>query len=389
RDKPLLLNLGVWIDSYDSLNLEWIPLLGIDGILARGATTLIAAHPKAGKTTLLAHACRDWAKRGLAVVYLTEEPPIVWKLRIQRFPELRNLYVSAIPRAHPENWSKAIRTLEPAPDVVVVDTIRRFGGISDEADAAKVAYALSHFVDLTRYLPRTAIVIAHHTRKGVKAQSEASVDDIAGSHAFAGEVDSILTLLKNPKHERQRLLKPVEGRLWVSAPEALVLELSEDGSEYCIVGTAEEILSEQQRNDSRRMVIDAVRALSEATAQDVMEYLDGELSRRQVYNLLNALEREGALETADSVDTRGRRAKVYRVKAHSPTSPFVQSTFVQLHKGIAQSPPEEPPPFVQSTDSIGNCTIAQSPPEGESSANFEFKIAPEEPPPFVQSLCNP
>jgi 5S rRNA maturation endonuclease (ribonuclease M5) len=271
EDSPLLVPLSEWLDSYGDLQLEWLPLLGVEGIIARGATTLLAAHPKAGKTTLLVHACREWLQQGLRVVYLSEEPPLAWKLRTQRFPELRNLIVSAIPRAHPENWAKAI--LEAEPDVVIIDTLRRFANISDETDAAKVSAALSYFVNLTRENPRIAVLLAHHTRKGVRSLAEASVDDVAGSHAFSGEVDGIITLLKNPQSERQRLLKPIEGRLWLTAPEPMVLELSEDGSNYTILGITDEVLPEQEREAVGTAVLDALRVLGQATARELGEHL--------------------------------------------------------------------------------------------------------------------
>lgn len=318
-DAPLLVNLGEWLDSYGDLQLEWIPLLGVDGILARGTATLIASHPKSGKSTLLVHACREWLQRGLRVVYLTEEPPIVWKLRIQRFPELRGLMVSAIARAHPENWCKAILAIEP--DVVIVDTIRRFGGIVDENDPAKVGYALRYFTDLTRDLPRTAVVVVHHTRKGVRARGDASVDDVAGAHAFTGEVDSILTLLVNDRHERQRLIKPVDGRLWLTAPEAIVAELSEDGREYRIVGTAETILPEQEREHAEQAVLDALHTLGEATVREIAEQLTSQgakRSERWIQKVLSEYERSGTV-ARDGAGTRNA-PYVYRLTQSASNS---------------------------------------------------------------------
>jgi hypothetical protein len=80
--------------------------------------------PQSRQDHLLIHACRAWVQQNLRVVYLSEDSRAVWRERVKRFPELNALILNAIPRAHPENWARAIRELEP--DIVIVDTIRRF-----------------------------------------------------------------------------------------------------------------------------------------------------------------------------------------------------------------------------------------------------------------------
>lgn len=271
RSEPLLQPLDEYLARYNTLDLEYIPLLGVDKLLARGTTTLLAAHPKAGKTTLLIHACRQWLQQGLRVAYLSEDPPVVWSLRLQRHPELHNLLISCAPRAHPERWQRAIR--EAQPDIVIVDTIRRFASIADESDPAKVAAALAYFIDLTRDLPRTAVLLAHHTRKSARADGDATLADVAGSHAFASEVDAILTLTRHEKNPRQRILKPIEGRLWLTAPEPLVLELAPDGSAYQVVGVDRNNPPAPQREPAEQAILDALQALESATADEIRDYL--------------------------------------------------------------------------------------------------------------------
>jgi predicted ATP-dependent serine protease len=224
-DLPLLAPLSELLSSDAERELEYVPLLGVDGLIARGTLTLLGAHPKAGKTTLLIHACRAWVQQNLRVVYLSEDSRAVWRERVKRFPELGALILNAIPRAHPENWARAVRELEP--DIVIVDTIRRFMPAKDENDSASVSLALAPFVDLQQELPRTAIVLVHHTKKSLSSDGE--ITDIAGSHAFTAEVDAILLLAPVREHKRQRILTPIAGRLWTLSPEPLVLELSEDG----------------------------------------------------------------------------------------------------------------------------------------------------------------
>jgi hypothetical protein len=256
-DLPLLAPLSELLSSDAEHELEYVPLLGVDGLIARGTLTLLGAHPKAGKTTLLIHACREWLQQNRRVVYLSEDSRPVWRERVKRFPELSALILNAIPRAHPENWARAVRELEP--DIVIVDTIRRFMPAKDENDSASVSLALTPFVDLQQELPRTAIVLVHHTKKSLSSDGE--ITDIAGSHAFTAEVDAILLLAPVREHKRQRILTPIAGRLWNLSPEPLVLELSEDASEYRVVGTAEEVLPESHAQSTREKVLQAIRVL--------------------------------------------------------------------------------------------------------------------------------
>jgi DNA-binding transcriptional ArsR family regulator len=309
-DLPLLAPLGELLRGDAEHELEYVPLLGVDGLIARGTITLLGAHPKAGKTTLLIHACREWVQQNLRVVYLSEDSRPVWRERVKRFPELSALILNAIPRAHPENWARAVRELEP--DIVIVDTIRRFMPAKDENDSASVSLALAPFVDLQQELPRTAIVLVHHTKKSLSGDGE--ITDIAGSHAFTAEVDAILLLAPVREHKRQRILTPIAGRLWNLSPEPLVLELSEDGSEYRVVGTAEEVLPETHAQSTREKVLQAIRVLGEATRAEIEEYLRelGEkIPERTIKHALLRLYEDGKVER----EGKGTRVEphVYRI----------------------------------------------------------------------------
>lgn len=311
-DLPLLAPLSELLASDAEHELEYVPLLGVDGLIARGTLTLLGAHPKAGKTTLLIHACREWLQQNRRVVYLSEDSRPVWRERVKRFPELGTLILNAIPRAHPENWARAIRELEP--DIVIVDTIRRFMPAKDENDSASVSLALAPFVDLQQKLPRTAIVLVHHTKKSLSSEGE--ITDIAGSHAFTAEVDAILLLAPVREHKRQRILTPIAGRLWNLSPEPLVLELSEDASEYRVVGTAEEVLPETHARSTKEKILQAIRALGKATAEEVFEHLrsSGEVvASSHVRNLLAELVHEGVVEREGD----GKRGSPYTYSVYS------------------------------------------------------------------------
>jgi predicted transcriptional regulator len=237
---------------------------------------------------------------------------VIWRERVKRFPELGALILNAIPRAHPENWARAVR--EEEPDIVVVDTIRRFLPPHDENDAASVAAALAPFVDLQQELPRTAIVLVHHTKKSLSGDGE--ITDIAGSHAFTAEVDTILLLAPVREQKQQRLLVPIAGRAWALSPEPLVLELSEDGVEYRVVGIANEVLPETHARSTKEKILHALRMLGTATAEEVVEYLrsSGEMvASSHVRNLLAELVHEGVVER----DGDGKRGSPYTYSVSS------------------------------------------------------------------------
>ena len=319
-DLTLLAPLSELLTSDTEQPLEYLPLLGVDGLIARGTITLLGAHPKAGKTTLLIHACREWLQQNRRVVYLSEDSRPVWRERVKRFPELGALILNAIPRAHPENWARAIRELEP--DIVIVDTVRRFMPAKDENDSASVSAALAPFVDLTEHLPRTAIVLVHHTKKSLSSEGE--ITDIAGSHAFTAEVDAILLLAPVSEHKRQRILTPIAGRLWTLSPEPLVLELAEDGSEYRVLGTADEVLPETHARSTREKILHALRVLGKATAEEVVEHLrsGGEVvASSHVRNMLAELVHEGVVAREGD----GKRGNPYIYSVYSDVLTPVES----------------------------------------------------------------
>jgi len=337
-DLPLLAPLSELLRGDAERELEYVPLLGVDGLIARGTLTLLGAHPKAGKTTLLIHACREWVQQNLRVVYLSEDSRAVWRERVKRFPELSALILNAISRAHPENWARAVRELEP--DIVIVDTIRRFMPPKDENDSASVSLALAPFVDLTEHLPRTAIVLVHHTKKSLSGDGE--ITDIAGSHAFTAEVDAILLLAPVREHKRQRILTPIAGRLWSFAPELLVLELSEDASEYRVVGTAEEVLPETHTQSTKGKILDALRVLGLATVDEVSDYLraQGEqVSKRTIHHHLTQLHAEGAVNR----EGRGTRAEPFTYSCNraivQPLNTLHDCTNCDLHETARMEPP--------------------------------------------------
>jgi predicted transcriptional regulator len=129
-------------------------------------------------------------------------------------------------------------------------------------------------------------------------------------------VDAILLLAPVREHKRQRILTPLAGRLWTLSPEPLVLELSEDASDYRVVGTAEEVLPETHARSTKEKILQAIRALGKATAEEVFEHLrsSGEVvASSHVRNLLAELVHEGVVEREGD----GKRGSPYTYSVYS------------------------------------------------------------------------
>jgi DNA-binding transcriptional ArsR family regulator len=90
----------------------------------------------------------------------------------------------------------------------------------------------------------------------------------------------------------------------------LVLELSEDASEYRVVGTAEEVLPETLAQNTKEKILLALRVLESATVDEIAEYLQEHrehIPKRTIHHHLAQLYTEGAVNR----EGRGTRAEPY------------------------------------------------------------------------------
>jgi predicted transcriptional regulator len=127
---------------------------------------------------------------------------------------------------------------------------------------------------------------------------DGEITDIAGSHAYTAEVDAIFLLAPVRENKYQRILTPVAGRFWQFTPEPLVLELSESGTEYRVMGTVAEVLPLTQAQNAKQKVLNAIKVLGKATADEVAEYLrsSGEfVASSHLRNMLAELVHDGKL----------------------------------------------------------------------------------------------
>jgi hypothetical protein len=182
-------------------------------------------------------------------------------------------------------------------------------------------------------------------------------------------VDAIFLLAPVRENKHQRILTPVAGRFWQFTPEPLVLELSESGTEYRVMGTVAEVLPLTQAESAKEKVLNAIKVLGSATRTDIEEYLKGlgeTIPTRTIKHALLTLYEEGKVER----EGKGTRNEphIYRV----PTSG--NSGNGQLLNTLpdcpnTSTPNPEPNLFTLPTDTVNNQSRNQATEQAHDSAS--------------------
>ena len=205
-------------------SLEHLPVLGMDGYVVKGWTHLLAGWWRLGKSELMAAVVLPWLRRGLRVLWITEEPDSLWVHRADSFDEIyepipweRLTLVDAMSAPAAELLEKAA-SLEY--DVFIADTVREVCGINSMRDDDEVRAKVSPWLRRLRADHRTLIFLSQH-RKAAGENGER----VEGSIVLPSMMDVVLELERVNGHERQRRLT-VRRRRAQTAP--LVYEMDDD-----------------------------------------------------------------------------------------------------------------------------------------------------------------
>ena len=226
-------------DCGEKIEFVWEPYL------ASRHKTLLSAHPKDGKTTLLAHVVNAMGDGGHlvgpiargSVLIVTEESKMLWngrrkKLGIGDHVEFYfRFQVACNTHAQWEKLTAKIASLVPDRDysLVIFDTFANVCALDDENDAAKMNRALRPLDQITE--AGAAVLLIHHKRKGHSSLGQGS----RGSSAFTGFVDVIVEMERhNPSQagDCRRVLKALSR--FDETPAETVIELR-DGN-YVAIG---------------------------------------------------------------------------------------------------------------------------------------------------------
>jgi hypothetical protein len=190
------------------LNLEVPPWL-VDGIFPSGLSLLFGAEKTAKSYVALQTAwsfatggrwfrrnCRDTPGQ---VLYLAGEGVADLKLRVEALVAETDAHPGGLIRWWTEPLSLAkdrdaaklrLAVKECGAELVVVDTWRRFSGLTDENDASQVSAALAPLEDIAAQ--GTSVLVVHHSN---------AEGGIRGSTALAGAVESAARCIIEPGDE--------------------------------------------------------------------------------------------------------------------------------------------------------------------------------------------
>jgi len=283
---------------------ESLPLFGLEGIIRRGRTHLLAGKPRAGKTeAIFRGGVLEWHEEH--ILYLSEEGVADWQERLVGFaddelPEKCNVRLCA-----GEPRKELLREMETGGyTIVIIDTLRGVWRLTDELHPSRVITDVSPLIDLQRRRGFTLIVL-HHERK---AEGEAFTDRFAGTNALTGAFDMLLSLNKQGETD---LVLTYEGR--TSQGGSLLLRWQDGNLIY--EGEAEKIawhiLLER---------IEAVLARAEKplTKKEVLGELGNPKPKiRQIESALKYLYQNGRVGREPKEDRQGATYRYYHAK-HKP-----------------------------------------------------------------------
>ena len=195
----------------------------IENLLSAQDVTVLAAKPKAGKTNLVVGLLAENFNRGtwlgesakeLRCVYLGEEPGFRFGKRLTDAHvsadtvRARFAYVDARSLRDCPTWEDKlgrvrayIDAMSERPNLLVIDTLGFWAGLSDFNDYATVSREFKPVLDFAQGAS-IAVLLVHHSRKG----NGEDIDAISGSNALAANAGAVALLSLIKDNETQRKL---------------------------------------------------------------------------------------------------------------------------------------------------------------------------------------
>ena len=195
----------------------------IENLLSAQDVTVLAAKPKAGKTNLVVGMLAENFNRGtwlgepakeLRCVYLGEEPGFRFGKRLRDSQvsadtaRARFAYVDARSLSDSPTWQEKLErvrayidAMSVRPNLLVIDTLGFWAGLSDFNDYATVSREFKPVLDFAQGTS-VAVMLVHHSRKG----NGQDIDAISGSNALAANAGAVALLSKVDGNDTQRKL---------------------------------------------------------------------------------------------------------------------------------------------------------------------------------------
>ena len=300
--------LSDWLKPMAAIEAEVDPAADwlADRLLPTDGISLLVAPPKLGKSTAarclaaaVAGGDSQWLGRPLSrhgpVVHLAlEERPrtvLGHYSRLDADPARIHLLAGEPPPAGERisRLAAAVKDLEPV--LVIIDPLQRWTRISDGNAYSETTEALTPLIDLARN--GTHVMLIHHSRKSGGQHGEEAL----GSTAFAGSVDTILSMKRNGA---ARTIQ-AEGRDGAGMDET-VLRLGSEGW-ITAAGTAAEASRSEKEGRVRGWLSEQAQP---ATLEEIRQ--GAGLGRTVAHDALKRLETHGAVQ----VSGEGKRGSPQR-----------------------------------------------------------------------------
>ncbi|MEE2640563.1 MAG: AAA family ATPase [Planctomycetota bacterium] len=236
--------------SETAADVEWL----WHGWIARSFITLLIAHPKGGKTTLVSEFLKLISDGGelageikkCRALVISEEMPAIWKQRLAGCENSKSIHFESstfLMKPDQADWAYYCRTVaeqieEMQIDLVIIDTWQRFTPARDENSVTETMTGMIPLDAIKQ--AGAAILLNHHSSKGGGAEGTAS----RGSSSLSGAVDIQIELKRtnpNSSEDRHRTMKGL-GR-FNETPHEVVIELTDDG--YVAVGSRSDYSSKE------------------------------------------------------------------------------------------------------------------------------------------------
>lgn len=207
----------------------------LGGGIVRGSLTLVGGDPGIGKSTLLLQMCRQLAREGHRVLYISGEESLVQiKMRADRIG-IFSENMLLLCETNLNTIEEVIR--EKKPGAVVIDSIQTMYNESVTAapgSVSQVRESTGVLLQLAKGLGVSVFIVGHVTKEGT----------VAGPRVLEHMVDTVL-YFEGDRHASYRILRGVKNRFG-STNEIGVFEMREEGlvevanpSEYMLSGRPE------------------------------------------------------------------------------------------------------------------------------------------------------
>jgi hypothetical protein len=284
--------------------MDYLPLLGHDGVFIKGATHLLASWWRVGKSETLAQACVEWLEAGHKIVWLSEEPEDpVWRDRCLELVDRAGLevpwgnlrMVDVFAAGTPKDHLKSVT--DGPEDIVILDTVYTVIGCADEDKASIVRPAMMPWISAVRAGGKTLIGLVHH-RKADGKQGER----VSGSHALPALFDVVIEMAT--VDEAHPNLRKISGRARRVRVPDLTLEMDEEGK-IAVVGTGSQI----DGKELYRMLVELLGKRGTMPTKDIAAALSHVSSPRTVERGLVTLARANHILRTPGIlePAKGRR----------------------------------------------------------------------------------